>query len=418
MLQKQSDSKMKQSLIILCMLISASVLSARIITDSVTVRFPVSQAEILNTYMDNGERLDLFGKRLDSLRRNPDYSLEKVYVCGAASPEGSYRLNRRLSLGRAEALLARARSILDFPDSIVSTHCCVRAWSSLLEAVRSDSLVPDRHAVLAMLAPPAHAGNDTAISIGRSDRLLQKLRLLYGGRPYRYLLVNIFPSLREATLRVTYYADNTHRHMAKTFCRPAAAPPDTLHINNMPCMAMPDTDRNVTWALRTNLLYDALATPNIGAELCLGHSFSLQCEWIYAWWSHRTKNFFWRIYGGDIGLRWWFGSVAARKPLAGHHLGIYAQTLIWDFEFGGRGYMGGVPGGAIWDRANFGAGIEYGYSMPVAERLNIDFCIGVGYIGGACREYIPQCGYYVWQSTRQLNYVGPTKLEISLVRTF
>lgn len=179
-----------------------------------------------------------------------------------------------------------------------------------------------------------------------------------------------------------------------------------------------DTVSTPTLALRTNLLYDALAIPNIGAELYLGRNFSVQCQWMYAWWSHRCKNFFWRIYGGDIGARWWFGKLARKSPLRGHHLGIYAQTVIWDFEFGGRGYMGGVPGGAIWDRANFGCGIEYGYSMPVSDRLSIDFNIGVGYVGGSLREYIPKCGYYVWQSTRKLNYIGPTKLEISLVRIF
>lgn len=176
-----------------------------------------------------------------------------------------------------------------------------------------------------------------------------------------------------------------------------------------------DTVHNIKWALRTNLLYDVVATPNIGVELYLGHNVSLQGEWMYAWWSHRCKNFFWRIYGGDIGVRWWFGKVAHKRPLSGHHLGIYAQALIWDFEFGGRGYMGGVPGGSIWDRANFGGGVEYGYSMPVTERLNIDFCIGFGYIGGAYREYVPQCGYYVWQSTKQLHYAGLSKLGISLV---
>ena len=35
--------------------------------------------------------------------------------------------------------------------------------------------------------------------------------------------------------------------------------------------------------------------------------------------------------------------------------------------------MAGVPGGTLWNRMNYAFGAEYGYSMPIAKRLNIDF---------------------------------------------
>ena len=44
--------------------------------------------------------------------------------------------------------------------------------------------------------------------------------------------------------------------------------------------------------------------------------------------------------------------------------------------------MGGKPGGTLWDKMNYSTGVEYGYSLPVAYRLNIDFTIAVGYWGG------------------------------------
>ena len=77
--------------------------------------------------------------------------------------------------------------------------------------------------------------------------------------------------------------------------------------------------------------------------------------------------------------------------------------------------MGGKPGGTIYDKSNFGAGIEYGYSKPVARRLNLDFSIGVGYLGGTYYEYVPKGNCYVWQATKKRNWFGPTKAEISLV---
>ena len=116
---------------------------------------------------------------------------------------------------------------------------------------------------------------------------------------------------------------------------------------------------------------------------------------------------YWRTYGGDVELRKWLGSAAKRKPLTGHHIGAYAQIVTYDFELGGRGYLA--------DRWSYAAGVSYGYSLPVAKRLNIDFSIGLGYMGGEYKEYLPQDGHYVWQSTKRRHWIGQTKAEISLV---
>lgn len=368
--------------IILCIAVCTCALSARIIADSVRVYFPVSQTEIFDAYMGNADSLRSFADRLareDSLGKRP---LLSVKVRGSASPEGPAAFNAFLARARADTLSARLRRMIHVPDSVVSISSRAVTFDMLRKTARPDTL--------------GQRGNATA---------------------YRHMLRHIFPSLRTASLVVTYADAKPYQSPSKIMTPATLARVDTAHIIAPEQPSAPSGD-NVKWALRTNLLFDALAAPNIGAELYLGRNFSVQGMWTYAWWSHRTKNFFWRLYGGDVGLRWWFGKLARRRHLSGHHIGAYAQVLIWDFEFGGRGYMGGVPGCAIWDRANVGAGIEYGYSLPVTQRLNFDFCIGIGYLGGSCRQYIPQCGYYVWQSTRRLNYVGPTKLEISLVYTF
>ena len=67
------------------------------------------------------------------------------------------------------------------------------------------------------------------------------------------------------------------------------------------------------------------------------------------------------------------------------------------------------------DKMNYIAGLEYGYSLPIRSRLNIDFSIGVGYWGGIYYEYLPMDNCYVWQATKQRHWFGPTKAEISLV---
>lgn len=136
---------------------------------------------------------------------------------------------------------------------------------------------------------------------------------------------------------------------------------------------------------------------------------------MYAWWDNNNLHRYWRIYGGDLGLRWWFGKKAHKKPLTGHHLGVYGGLLTFDFETGDTGYLGGKPGGTLWDRGIIYSGIEYGYSLPVAKRLNIDFSIGIGYMRGHYIKYYPFDNDYYFDKEYNMHYFGPTKAEISLV---
>lgn len=159
-------------------------------------------------------------------------------------------------------------------------------------------------------------------------------------------------------------------------------------------------------AAKTNMLYDIALVPNVGLEFYLGKDFSIAGNWMYAWWKSDPKAWYWRTYGGDLAVRYWFGQAAENKPLTGHHVGVYGQIVTYDFETGGRGYLG--------DRWSYAGGVEYGYSLPIAKRLNIDFNLGVGYLGGEYKEYLPIDGHYVWQVTKNRQWFGPTKLEISL----
>lgn len=168
-------------------------------------------------------------------------------------------------------------------------------------------------------------------------------------------------------------------------------------------------------ATKTNMLYDAMAIPNIGAEFYVGHNISLSAQWMYAWWSNDRRHRYWRIYGGDINARYWFGGASRRKPLTGHHAGIYFGGVTFDFEWGGTAYMGGRAGHSLWDRCIINTGIEYGYSLPIARHINIDFTFGVGYAGGIIEKFHPEDGVYIWDSTKRKRWFGPTKAEISLV---
>ena len=160
-------------------------------------------------------------------------------------------------------------------------------------------------------------------------------------------------------------------------------------------------------SIKTNMLYDLAAVPNIGVEFYLGKNFSIAGNWHYSWWKSDPKAWYWRTYGGDVAIRYWMGKASRIKPLTGHHLGVYGQMITYDFELGKKGLLA--------DKWSWAAGLEYGYSLPIARSLNIDFTLGAGYHWGLFDEYLPIDGHYVWQATKRRRYLGPTKLEVSLV---
>ena len=159
-------------------------------------------------------------------------------------------------------------------------------------------------------------------------------------------------------------------------------------------------------ALKSNLLYDALLIPNLSLEASISSGWTLGAGGMFAWWSKDAKHRYWRIYGGDLEIRKYFGTLSKSKPLQGHHLGIYGDFLTYDFEFGAKGYQ---------SKATYAAGIKYGYSHPIANRLNLDFALGIGYLHSNYKTYVPRDGCYVYQETKKRKWLGPTQAEISLV---
>ena len=284
------------------------------------------------------------------------------------------------------------------PDSLMTAEFLGRNWRGLLRQVEHAPEVPYREEVLELLRDICNQNDDT-------DSSLERLMQLRKGEPYRYLYRNFFPDLRASQVQFRYKPvrpDILH---------------DTVYINMTDTLWLRDTvyvkvpveaeKRPFYMAVKTNMLYDAALVPNIGVEFHLGKGWTIGGNWMYAWWHSDTKHNYWRIYGGDLDVRKYFGKKAKEKPLTGHHLGLYGGIVTYDFELGGKGYLG--------DKWSYHAGIEYGYSLPVAKRLNIDFGIGIGYLGGEYEEYKPIDNHYVWQATKQRHWFGPTKAEISLV---
>ena len=167
-------------------------------------------------------------------------------------------------------------------------------------------------------------------------------------------------------------------------------------------------DSPLRLAVKSNIVYDLALSPNIGVEVGVGKNLSLAASGTYGWLEGWPWHDNIRVITADASLHYWLGN-ADDVMHRGFHLGPYAAIYRYDFLFGSKGQEA---------KANWGAGLSLGYSLPVSPSLSFDFGLGLGYIGGKYQEYEPaddDSGHHIWMADKKRNYVGPTKVEVSLV---
>lgn len=384
--------------------------------DSVKIYFRQGKSALDVSVGNNRAELSRIADSLATSYADSVYQLKTISVIGSASPEGSVELNKRLSEKRANVLFDYLSQYGKLPASSKNFAYLGRNWQGLLQLVRDDANIPYREEVIKLLEDII-SKSETEESRS-NDNSLTRLMNLRGGEPYRYMYRVLFPELRASHMVLTYNRVWNPKRIPPII-QDISLPDIVLEIPQIKLQPIPveyKTPRKpIYMGIKTNIISDVFLIPNLGVEFYLGGNYSLVANWMYAWWKNDNSHKYWRIYGGDIAVRRWFGREAASKPLTGHHLGLYAQTLTYDFLWNDKGYMAGEPGGNIFDRANFATGVEYGYSLPIAKRLNLDFTLGVGYMWGKYYEYKPIDNCYVWQATKKRHFFGPTKAEVSLV---
>lgn len=417
---------MKKLFLVLVAALYAYIAAAQ---DSVSDSVEVQTSEIVAIYFRQGHyNLDL------SYRTNKE-SLESIYaqmaeiyydstrffrhvqIISGTSPEGSYSFNQRLSKNRLNALKNYIQSRLPIPDSIFVQESRGINWIDLIALVE-ESDMPNKEDMLHILRDvPEIEEVDGRVTYPRKKAMEQ----LDGGRPYRYMYNHFFPVLRQSCgilfaekpipiepveIPDIYALTGLDVVVVSEYPKPVKfVKPDPDRIKSP--YPEPDTIRGPIFALKTNLLSDLALIPHIGAEVFIADGWTLAANWYYAWWKSDPVHWYWRTYGGDMAVRWYFGEKSKWRVFNGHHLGLFGQISTYDFELGGNGILG--------DKWSWGVGVEYGYAIPIARHLNLDFTLGVGYFGGEFYKYVPMDTHYVWQSTNNRHYFGPTKLEVSLV---
>lgn len=388
-----------------------------------TIYFRPGYSLLELSYRDNAANMKALTQGIQTIKGNPCVQLQHIRILSAASPEGNSALNKRVAKRRGERLRDYLKETLVLPDSIFTVSSAGEDWQGLAALIAKEK-TPWRNKALQIIRhTPEWVTRNGKVVDGRK----RQLQNLDGGKAWKYMLDNHFYTLRTGAVVVcevkTLAAESTPSAAEARLeqarleqARPESASqqsasqsPSSPPFPAIPSQVHPEQESPPVasyFALKSNLLYDALLIPNLSLEASIGSGWTLGAGGMFAWWSKDAKHRYWRIYGGGLEIRKYFGTLAKSKPLQGHHLGIYGDFLTYDFEFGAKGYQ---------SKATYAAGIKYGYSHPIANRLNLDFALGIGYLHSNYKTYVPRDGCYVYQETKKRKWLGPTQAEISLV---
>ena len=391
-----------------------------------TIYFRPGYSLLELSYRDNAANMKALTQGIQTIKGNPCVQLQHIRILSAASPEGNSALNKRVAKRRGERLRDYLKETLVLPDSIFTVSSAGEDWQGLASLIAKEK-TPWRNKALQIIRhTPEWVTRNGKVVDGRK----RQLQNLDGGKAWKYMLDNHIYTLRTGAVVVcevkTLAAESTpsaaeasqeqaspgaHAEARSEQARPESASqsPSSPPFPAIPSQVHPESQPPPVasyFALKSNLLYDALLVPNLSLEASIGSGWTLGAGGMFAWWSKDAKHRYWRIYGGGLEIRKYFGTLSKSKPLQGHHLGIYGDFLTYDFEFGAKGYQ---------SKATYAAGIKYGYSHPIANRLNLDFALGIGYLHSNYKTYVPRDGCYVYQETKKRKWLGPTQAEISLV---
>ena len=181
--------------------------------------------------------------------------------------------------------------------------------------------------------------------------------------------------------------------------------------------AQPETPALPKAALKTNLIYDATATINLGVEFALAPKMTMDISGDLHPWVLPNG---WRLthYLVQPELRFWL-----KERFQGHFFAVNvlgatynAGNIRNNFHIMGRDMS--ALGRYRLEGVAYGAGLGYGYAVRVAKHLNIEMEIGLGYIGAEFDAYRlgEKESLYAQNSTAQ--YFGPTKGALNIVYIF
>lgn len=413
-------------IIILLSLLSPVVAEAQNyeLMDSVKVYFKQGQRQYNPDYMDNDASMSRFLKAVG--KAGSDSVIYRIGVKGYASPEGSNAANERLSRLRCNTIFDYLTGVGAVDPLLIEISPGGVAWDELRKMVAADAAVPYQAEVLKVLDDtPLWVFDSQNRVVGGRKKSLMDLR---GGVPYRWMYERFFPVLRNG-VAITLFLKNDNvvagidsvdlagalpsaedADIAVADVVAAEEPVEVMAETEVADTSRHDVERISAepfhrFALKSNLVYDALLMPSLEFEWRINDRWSVAFEYDIAWWKNEPKHKYYQVMVFSPEVKRWFNT---RRPWRGMYVGAFGGGGKYDLENGNRGYKG--EGGFV--------GLSFGYMFPIARDWSFEAAVGAGYMYTRYKEYLPFEGHYVYQRTSRTNYFGPLKAKFALVWRF
>lgn len=158
-------------------------------------------------------------------------------------------------------------------------------------------------------------------------------------------------------------------------------------------------------ALKSNIAYDALAVLNLAFEMQVHDKMTVELPVMWSLWDMEQEHGI-RTVALQPEARWWTGSQVGK----GHFFGLHAHVAWFNVKWDEDRYQD-------TGRPLLGAGLSYGYKLPLGEHWGAEFSLGLGYANMKYNTYYNiDNGAQI--DTRIRHYWGVTRLGASLVYRF
>ena len=172
----------------------AEVTKSRSISGQAFVDFAQGKTNVNPEYHSNARELAKIRATIDSVRKDKDVTINRIYIKGFASPEGKYSLNEKLASGRTTAIKDYVRNLYSLSNNMFKTDFVPENWEGLRDYVENSDL-PHRKKILSLI--------DDEDTYKDLDAKEWKIKSTYPD-DYEEILENCYPYLRRTDYKVDY----------------------------------------------------------------------------------------------------------------------------------------------------------------------------------------------------------------------
>ena len=351
------------------LLFGTSVLAQEKKHTEICIDFRVNKTVIDTAYMDNASNLREMKSFLQTVRQDSTINIIEVSFCSAASPEGSYQLNRKLAQGRLSALEKFIRSEVDIPDSLITHNDSYIPWDYLKSQIEDSGLIR-KDEVIAILEEEARLVDYHHPNMHIDNRIV-KLRALDGGKVWQQMNKLFFEQMRNAcAVFVTYKKELPP--VQEPVIEAVEIVSDTTAIIETVIPEVEGWNRKLH--LKTNAIGLGMAIANVAAEVDLAKHWSFTLPVYYSAWDYFKSTIKFRTFAVQPEFRYWLLE-ENDGFFAGTHFGYAQYNIAVDGNYRYQDHDGKSPA--------IGGGISVGYRMPISknEKWHIEFTLGAGVYG-------------------------------------